>query len=99
MILLLIAAMIGFLPRGGESQTLAKAVSSKSIPDGGSARDIRFYSEGIQCHARLFTPKGFGAESKAPAIVLAPGWGETSTSIEKYAAYFASRGLVAMTID
>jgi len=98
-ILLLIAAMIGFLPLSGESQTRAKAVSSQSIPDGGSARDIRFYSEGIQCHARLFTPKGFGAESKAPAIVLAPGWSETSASIEKYAAYFASRGLVAMTID
>jgi hypothetical protein len=31
--------------------------------------------------------------------VLAPGRGETATTIEKYAAHFAARGLVAMVID
>lgn len=76
-----------------------REVASPPIPVGVSAKDVRFYSEGIQCYGRIFTPKGFGAESKAPAVVLAPGWGEIATSIEQVAAQFASGGLVAMIID
>lgn len=69
------------------------------LPDGVSAKDVQFYSEGIQCYGRIFTPKGFGAATQAPAVVLAPGWGEIAASVETYAAEFASRGLVAMIID
>jgi uncharacterized protein len=64
-----------------------------------TAKEVRFYSEGIQCYGKLFLPGGFSAESKAPAVVLAPGWGETAASVEKFAARFAERGLVAMAID
>lgn len=32
-------------------------------------------------------------------MVLAPGWGDTETTIEKYAAAIAQRGMVAMAID
>ena len=70
-----------------------------SSSDGVTPRNVVFYSEGIRCHGTIFTPKGFGPESKAPAVVLAAGWGDTATSIEKYAAEFAERGLVAMVID
>jgi dienelactone hydrolase len=62
-------------------------------------RDVKFFSEGVQCFGRLYLPKTLTAESKAAAIVLAPGWGDTAASIEKYAARFAGRGLVAMVID
>ena len=78
---------------------------SSSVPatspnsDGITQRDVVFYSEGIQCRGTIFTPKGLGSDSKAPAVVLAPGWGETAASIEKYATEFAERGLVAMVID
>jgi len=92
-IILLIAAGMAPSPRlSANSQT-------STLPDGGAAKDVRFYSEGIECYGKIFTPKDFSAESKAPAVVLAPGWGETAASIEKYAAHFASRGLVAMAID
>jgi dienelactone hydrolase len=64
-----------------------------------NTKDVTFYSEDVHCHARLFLPKDFSATGKSPAVVLAPGWGETATSIEKYAALFAAQGLVAMTID
>ena len=64
-----------------------------------TSRDIRFFSEGIQCYGRLYLPKGFGPDAKAPAVVLAPGWMQTAASIDKYAARFAARGLVAMAID
>ncbi|HEV8148180.1 MAG TPA: acetylxylan esterase [Bryobacteraceae bacterium] len=67
--------------------------------NGANTKDVTFYSEDVQCHARIFLPKDFSATGKSPAVVLAPGWGETAASIEKYAAHFATQGLVAMTID
>jgi len=103
---ILIAGLLsGSLTLSADAQTRAArhprppTVSPSALPEGVSAKDVRFYSEGIQCYGRVFTPKGFDADSKAPAVVLAPGWGETAASIEKYAASFASRGLVAMAID
>ena len=69
------------------------------LPDGVATRDVKFFSEGVQCFGRIFLPKGLTADSKAPAVVLAPGWGETEASIEKYGARFSARGLVAMAID
>jgi uncharacterized protein len=76
-----------------------KANGKVALPDGVAAKEVRFYSEGIQCYGRLFTPKGFSAASKAPAVVLAPGWGETAATVEKFAAHFAASGLVAMVLD
>jgi uncharacterized protein len=69
------------------------------LPDGVTTRDVKFFSEAVQCFGRIFLPKGLTADSKAPAVVLAPGWGETESSIEKYAMRLAARGLVAMAID
>ncbi len=103
---LVAGALIGSLPMPADSQTHAtpprhsRASSTTApLPEGVATKDVHFYSEGIQCYGRVFTPKGFSAESKAPAVVLAPGWGETAGSIEQYAARFASRGLVSMVID
>lgn len=64
-----------------------------------TTKDVRFYSEGVQCAGRLYLPKGFSADAKLPGVVLAPGWMQTAASIEKFAAIFAARGLVAMAID
>lgn len=103
-LLVIAAAFVAMLPPRVESQTRATrrrgpASLSAPLPEGVSAKDVHFYSEGIQCYGKIFLPKGFDAESKAPAVVLAPGWGEAAASVEKYAAGFASRGLVAMGID
>jgi hypothetical protein len=103
--LLIVVALAGAPAPRADAQTRGPAMQRRVVtpaaplPDGVAAKDVRFYSEGIQCYGKIFTPKGFSAESKAPAVVLAPGWGETAVSIEKYAAHFASRGLVAMVID
>jgi len=86
-ILLVVFAIAGPLRAGSQTS------------EGVTAKDVRFYSEGIECYGKIFMPKDFSAESKIPAVVLAPDWGETATSVEKYAARFASRGLVAMIID
>jgi dienelactone hydrolase len=104
--LLVVAALAVSLALRANSQTPAptphrRAVAAPAapLPDGVATKDVHFYSEGIRCYGKIFLPKGFAAASKAPAVVLAPGWGETAASIEKYAALFASRGLVAMVID
>ena len=91
--------LTGLLPLRGDSQTRGVRRGDTALPDGVAAKDVRFYSEGVECHGKIFTPKGFSAEGSAPAVALAPDRGETAASIEKYAAHFASRGLVAMVID
>jgi uncharacterized protein len=100
---LLVAVVLTGLPplrAGSRTRTQRRAVATaESLPEGVAAKEVRFYSEGVECHGKIFTPKGFSAESNAPAVALAPDWGDTATSIEKYAAHFASRGLVAMVID
>jgi uncharacterized protein len=64
-----------------------------------NTRDVHFYSEDVSCYGKLFLPDGFSANGKAAAVVLAPGWGETEASIEKYATALAQKGIVAMAID
>ena len=89
------AALVALLVVAQAPRTAVPA----ALPGGVTTRDVRFFSEGVQCFARIFVPPNVGADSKAPAVVLAPGWGETEAAIEKYAARFASRGIVAMAID
>jgi len=69
------------------------------LPSGVSTRDVTFYSDESPCYGRLFLPDGFDTEGKTAAVVLGHGFGGMHHGIDKFAAYFASRGLVAMTID
>ncbi|NWG45768.1 MAG: acetylxylan esterase [Alphaproteobacteria bacterium] len=71
------------------------------MPEGVTAREVIYYSDGIACYAKLFFPPGFDpqeAEGRA-AVVLGQGYAGTHHSIEKYGARFAASGLVAMVID
>src|SRR5262249_38436851 len=79
--------------------TAVLAAATTAAAQDVTSRDVRFFSEGVQCYGRLYLPKGFKADGKAPAVVLAPGWMQTEASIDKFAARFAARGLVAMAID
>jgi uncharacterized protein len=98
--LLAVIVLLGTLSLCASSQTVRhRAPPTASLPDGVAAKEVHFYSDGIQCYGKIFTPPGFSAESKAAAVVLAPGSGETAATIENYAARFAARGLVAMAID
>src|SRR5262245_16845799 len=95
-ILLAVIVLSGSLPMRADSQTRGAEIRRRAVamaatlPDGVAAKEVRFYSEGIQCYGKIFMPKGFSAESKVPAIALAPDWGETAPSIEKHAARFAA---------
>jgi uncharacterized protein len=80
--------------RGTQSQDWLFA-----LPAGVRSRQIRFYSDGTPCYGRIFFPKGFNARGKWPAVVVGHGINAQAVGIEKYAARFAERGLVAMAID
>ena len=64
-----------------------------------TSKDVKFFSEAVQCYAKIYLPKGFTPDGKAPGVVLAPAPRDTAASIEKYAAQLAGRGIVAMAID
>lgn len=68
-------------------------------PSGVSMKDVSFFSEAVLIRGKLFLPSGFSAGGAAPAVVLAPGWGEIAASIEGHAAVLAGRGIVALAID
>ena len=78
---------------------LAPALAFAQTPASAAAKDVRFYSEGVQCYGKLFLPAGFSATGKVAGIVLAPAPGETAASIEKYGAALAASGFAALTID
>ena len=62
-------------------------------------REASWYSEQVKVSGRLFLPAGFSANSKAPGVVLAPGWGETAETLDVYASELAANGVVALAID
>jgi dienelactone hydrolase len=74
-------------------------ISSVAFAQAPQSKEVKFFSEAVQCYAKVYLPKGFTAESKAPGVVLAPAPGDTAASIDKYAAQLAARGIVAMAID
>lgn len=70
------------------------------LPPGVSTRFVTFYVDGgTALHGKLFLPKDFSTKGKWPAVVVGHGINALSIGIEKYAARFAERGLVAMAID
>lgn len=70
-----------------------------TLAPGVVSRDVIYYSDGVACYAKIFYPKGFSVTARTAGVVLGQGWAGTHFSIEKYAARFAERGLVAMAID
>jgi dienelactone hydrolase len=92
----IVAADVAAQSRPAAGRQLAE---SAPLPEGVTTKDALFHSEGVECYGKIFLPKGFAADSKVAAVVLAPGWGDTEVTIEKYAARIAARGLVAMAID
>ena len=70
------------------------------LPEGIRTRQVTFYVDGgTPLYGKLFFPKGFTTTGKLPAVVVGHGINALSIGIEKFAARFAQRGLVAMAID
>jgi uncharacterized protein len=70
------------------------------LPQGVTTRLVTFYVDGgTALHGKLFLPRDFSPKGRWPGVVVGHGINAISIGIEKYAARFADRGLVAMAID
>jgi dienelactone hydrolase len=70
------------------------------LPVGVRTRLVTFYVDGgTALHGKLFFPRGFSTTNRWPAVVVGHGINAIAIGIEKYAARFAERGLVALAID
>jgi len=70
-----------------------------ALPDGVTTRQITFYVDGgTPLYGKMFFPRGFKTAERHAAVVVGHGINALSIGIEKYAARFAARGLVAMAI-
>lgn len=90
---------VGFLAAGMLFSSATARAQEETLPPGVTAKVVTYYSDHVACYGRIFFPKGFSADSKVPGVVLANGWTGKATTLERYAAQFAERGLVAMAID
>ena len=77
----------------------ALALAAPAVAEAQTTRDVRWYSEQVQVAGKLFLPAGATASSKVPAVVVAPGWGQTEASVEAYAKALAGKGVAALAID
>ena len=77
----------------------AAASAPAALPAGVSFKEASWYSEQVKLSGRLFTPAAANASAKAPAVVLAPAYGETAETLDAYAAELAAQGIVALAVD
>jgi uncharacterized protein len=70
------------------------------LAEGVTTRQVSFYVDGgTRLQGKVFYPKGFDSKASYPGIVVAHGINALAIGIEKYAAKFAERGMVAMAFD
>jgi dienelactone hydrolase len=93
------ACSSGPSPQASSTDAPRGAITAPSLPARVSFREASWYSEQVKLSGRLFTPASASASAKAPAVVLAPAYGETAESLDVYAAELASQGVVALAVD
>jgi dienelactone hydrolase len=71
-----------------------------SLAPGVTTRQVSFYVDGgTRLQAKLFLPNNFSPKASYPAVVVGHGINALAIGIEKYAARFAERGFIALSID
>lgn len=67
------------------------------MPDGVGRHPVTVWSNGIALDADVYRPTTIGPDAALPAVVLGHGWGGSKLTAERYAALFASAGMIALT--
>lgn len=71
-----------------------------SLADGVTVKQVSFYVDGgTRLGGKVFYPKGFDPKASYPGVVVAHGINALAIGVEKYAAAFAARGMVALSFD
>lgn len=66
------------------------------MPDGVDRENVTIWSLGLALDADIYRPTDMASDAAAPGVVLAHGIGGDKRSAERYAARFASAGMVAL---
>lgn len=67
------------------------------MPNGVGRQKITVWSDGIALDADLYRPTAVATDAALPAVVLSHGWGGSKLTAERYAALFASAGMITLT--
>ncbi|MEU8824748.1 dienelactone hydrolase family protein [Streptomyces sp. NPDC048636] len=67
------------------------------MPDGVDRGQVTVWSNGIALDADLYRPTTIDPDAALPAVVLCHGWGGSKLTAERYAALFASAGMITLT--
>ncbi|ELP62591.1 alpha/beta hydrolase [Streptomyces turgidiscabies] len=67
------------------------------MPDGVARQKVTVWSDGIALDADLYRPTAVATDAALPAVVLSHGWGGSKLTAERYAALFASAGMITLT--
>jgi dienelactone hydrolase len=86
-------------PNVANTTPRAAVATPASLPANVSFSEAGWYSEQVKLSGRLFTPASATAAAKAPAVVLAPAYGETADTLDPYAAELAAQGIIALAVD
>ncbi|MEU1443994.1 alpha/beta hydrolase [Streptomyces mirabilis] len=69
------------------------------MPDGVGRQQVTVWSDGIALDADLYRPTDVAPDAALPAVVLGHGWGGSKLTAERYAALFASAGMITLTFS
>lgn len=67
------------------------------MPDNVRRHQATVWSLGIALDADVYRPTSIEPGVRVPAVVLCHGWGGSKSTAERYAALFASSGMIALT--
>ncbi|MBT2539013.1 alpha/beta hydrolase [Arthrobacter sp. ISL-69] len=67
------------------------------MPDGVGRHPVTVWSNGIALDADVYRPTTIEPDAALPAVVLGHGWGGSKLTAERYAALFASAGMITLT--
>jgi dienelactone hydrolase len=86
-------------PKWKRTATLPEDWNYK-LANGVTTKQASFYVDGgTRLQGKVFYPKNFDPSASYPGVVVAHGINALAIGIEKYAAKFAERGIVAMAFD
>lgn len=74
-----------------------KAYPPLVMPEGVGRQRVTVWSDGIALDADLYRPTHLAPGAALPAVVLCHGWGGSKLTAERYAALFASAGMITLT--
>lgn len=66
------------------------------MPVGVYRQPLTIWNDGLALDGDIYRPENLGADDKLPGVVLAHGWGGSKLTAERYAALFASAGMIAL---